>query len=99
MKKQLAELSLQRCKILKRIEVQRLEVTTISQHIKKSISIIDLGISAAHFLARHPALVAGSSAVILTLWRKGIIGLNSIIPLPLRFALNAILSTSPPQDQ
>lgn len=94
MKKQLAMLALHRRKLLKRIETQRTEITVISRHFKKSIVVFDIGLNAANFLSRHPALVAGSFAIAQTLWRKGMIGLNSIIPLPIRFAISAIFSAT-----
>jgi|GEM_PF-6708538 hypothetical protein len=99
MKKQLAELALQRCRILERIESQRIEVTDISLRIKKSIALIDIALNAVHFMSRHPALIAGGFAVFLTLWRRGITGLSAIIPLPVRFVLNTILSTSDSPNQ
>jgi hypothetical protein len=94
MKNQLAELALQRRKILERIEAQRIEVTDISLHIKRSVAKFDIALSAVHFMSRHPALLAGGFAVFLTLWRYGITVLSSNIPFPVRFVINTILSTS-----
>ena len=90
---QLAELAIKRRKLLVRIETQRLEVAVISQYFKKSVALLDIGLNAIHFISRHPVLAAGSFAVILTLWRKGIAVFNAIIPAPIRFALSTIIST------
>ena len=100
-KKQLAELALNRSRLLEKIEAQRLEVACISQIYKKPVVIVDIGITVVHFISRHPALVAGGFAVLLSLLRKGIAGLNIIIPAPVRFALSTIIfppSIAPPKQ-
>jgi len=89
---QLAELAIKRRKLLVRIETQRLEVAVIHS-ILKICSTFRHRSECHSFISRHPVLAAGSFAVILTLWRKGIAVFNAIIPAPIRFALSTIIST------
>ena len=94
MKHQLAELADHRCRLLKEIEAQRADVTVIAQHLQKPMKYFDTGLNAAHFVYRHPSLIAGSLAAILTFWRNGVPGINYLIPPILRFAFNRILFKS-----
>jgi hypothetical protein len=94
MKHQLSELADHRCKILKKIEAQRSDVSDISKQLQKPMKYLDTGLIAAKFIYRHPTLIAGSFAAILAFWSKGVPGINSIIPPILRFALDRILLSS-----
>ena len=92
MKNRLAELAGQRCKILEKIEVQRLGMTEISRQLRQPAAFFDMGLNAAHLIYRHPSLFAGGLAVILSVWRNGSVGLSCILPYPLGFVLNSISS-------
>lgn len=99
MKNQLAEIAFRKKMILKEIEAQRLEVANVSQHFEKPLKIFDMGQNAAQFLYRHPTILIGGFAVIMTLWRKGSFGLGFLLSPPLRFALNSIFSHSRSPDK
>lgn len=75
MKKQLADLACRRRGLLEKIEAQRMEVAEISQHWQKPIALVDTGLKVVRFIRNHPALMTGGVAALLTLRRKGIIGL------------------------
>jgi hypothetical protein len=94
MKHQLAELADQRCRLLNKIEAQRVDVADIAYQLKKPIKYFDTGLIAARFVYRHPTLVAGSLAAILTFFRNGIPGINYLMPPILRFAFNRIVFNS-----
>jgi hypothetical protein len=100
MKHQLTELADQRCRLIKKIDLQRSDVTDIARHLQNPVKIIDAGLNAAHFAQRHPALVAGTFAVVLTFWTKGIPSLKYLISPILRFAFDRMLpvtrATNPP---
>ncbi len=96
MKNQLAEIAFRKQMILKEIEAQRLAVADISQHFEKPLKIFDIGQNAAQFMYRHPTILIGGIAVIMTLWRKRNYGLSAFISPTLRFALNSIFS--PPRS-
>jgi hypothetical protein len=95
MKHQLAKLAEHRCRILQSIEAQRADVADIARHLQKPMKFIDAGMNVAHFAQRHPTFIAGTFAVILTFWHKGIPGISYLIPPILRFAFNRILFTTP----
>jgi hypothetical protein len=99
MKNQLAEIAFRKEMILKEIDAQRLEVADISQHFEKPLKIFDMGQNAAQFLYRHPTILIGGFAVIMTLWRKGNYGLSAFLSPPLRFALNRIFSSPRSPDK
>ena len=94
MKLQLAELADHRSRILKKIEVQRGDVADIARDLQTPIRYFDAGLDAAHFVYRHPTLIAGGLTAILTFWHKGIPGINYLIPPILRFAFDRLLFTS-----
>jgi hypothetical protein len=94
MKHQLAKLADHRCRILQSIEAQRADVADIARHLQKPIKFFDAGMNVAHFAHRHPTFIAGTFAVILTFWHKGIPSISYLIPTILRFALNQTLFTT-----
>lgn len=92
MKNKLAALACQRRNMAEKIEMQRLALTEISRRFQKPVAIIDIGLNAAHFMYRHPTLLTGTLAAVFTLWRKGTLGLNRLLPSPLFLALSGIFS-------
>jgi hypothetical protein len=92
MKNRLAALACQRRKIAEKIETQRIELTEISRRFHKPVAIIYIGLNAAHFMYRHPTLLTGTLAAAFAVWRKGIPGLNRLLPSPLFFVLSGVFS-------
>jgi hypothetical protein len=94
MKNRLAALACQRRRLLDTIEAQRAEVREVSRRFEKPMAMFDVGMNAVHFVYRHPNLMASGFAAIMAVWRKGIPGLNYLLPISIRFALNSIFSST-----
>jgi len=97
MNKQLAEVSLQRRRLLEKIAVQRMEVVEIVQHWRKPLALADAGVKAARFIQHHPAWVAAGLATLLAWRRKGLVGIAQkgwrllyLYPAALTFGLKFI---------
>ncbi|MFA6016158.1 MAG: YqjK family protein [Gallionellaceae bacterium] len=78
MNKRLAKIRAQRHKLLEEIEMQRSEISIHVQQIEQPLALLDTAISAARFLYRHPAWVAGSISTLLFLRHKGYWGFAQV---------------------
>jgi len=67
MKKRLADLAYRRCRLLEKIDAQRIEVAEISIHWQKPLALVDAGLKAAHFIHNHPTLMSGGVALLMAL--------------------------------
>lgn len=67
MKKRLADLAYRRCRLLEKIDAQRIEVAEISIHWQKPLALVDAGLRAVHFIHNHPALMSGGVALLMAL--------------------------------
>ncbi len=92
MKKQLALIEIDRRRLLERIQLQRYDVKELTKSFRKTITPFEIGFKTTQYLVRHPALVAGSFAVVLTLWRQGMSGLKSLLPPPVRYLFWTMLN-------
>jgi hypothetical protein len=75
MKKKLIEVACRRRKLLREIEVQRIEVTEISRHWHKPFALIDVGLKAVRLIRDHPALTSTAVAAFMVVRRRSIAGL------------------------
>lgn len=69
MNNHLANLARRRLEILRRIEVQRMEMADISAHLHKPLLVVGMGLRAVRLVSSHPVLVVGGLTALLV-WRK-----------------------------
>lgn len=75
MKDQFAHIAYRRLELLGQIEAQRMEMTVISQHLKRPLAVADVGLKAVHLIYQHPAWVAGIVTALITWRRHGLLHL------------------------
>jgi hypothetical protein len=75
MKQRLSELAVRRLRLLEVIEAQRKEVAGISVDFQKPLVLADTALKAVRFTRKHPALVSGGFAALLSVRGMGIAGL------------------------
>lgn len=71
MNKELTELACRRHRLIAAIEVQRMEVSEISQRWQKPLAVIDVGLSAVRLIRA----VAGGTTVLTALRQRSFVGL------------------------
>jgi hypothetical protein len=75
MKQRLAELSDRRLRLLEEIGIQRTEVAEISADFRKPLALVDTALKVLRFTRKHPVMVSGGFAALLSIPGMGIAGL------------------------